>query len=255
MSTPSPAPVLGRGATRVREKDGAVMVYVPAGAFWMGSKEGDPAADDDERPQHQVYADAFWIDQTEVTNAQYAKCVDAGACSPPGGTGSDTRNTYYGDPGFGDYPVVHVTWHQARRYARWAGGRLPTEAEWEYAARGSNGAIYPWGNRPPNRLLANYAGLVGDTTAVGSYPDGASWVGALDMAGNAWEWTSSLYKGYPYDATDGREDLDATGYRVLHGGAFGDAARGVRCADRVGDNPNLNYNSVGFRLAASSRPS
>jgi formylglycine-generating enzyme required for sulfatase activity len=230
------------------------MVFVPAGEFWMGSEDSNSDADDDEKPKHKVYEDAFWIDKTEVTNAQYRKCVDTGACSPPEGSGSATRNTYYGNPDFDDYPVINVTWHQAQQYAEWVGARLPTEAEWEYAASGPNGYIYPWGNNLPNDSLANHRGFVGDTTAVGSYPDGASWFGALDMAGNVWEWTSSLYRDYPYDATDGREDLDATGYRVLRGGAFGDAARAVRCADRVGDSPDLKYNSVGFRLAASPRP-
>jgi formylglycine-generating enzyme required for sulfatase activity len=230
------------------------MVFVPAGEFWMGSEDSNPVADDDEKPRHKVHENAFWIDRTEVTNAQYKKCADAGLCSSPKGSGSDTRNTYYGDPEFDDYPVINVTWHQAQQYAEWVGGRLPSEAEWEYAARGPNGYTYPWGNSPPNDSLANYGGLVGDTTAVGSYPDGASWIGALDMAGNVWEWTGNLYRGYPYDATDGREDLDAAGYRVLRGGAFGDAARAVRCADRVGDSPDLRYSSVGFRLAASPRP-
>lgn len=253
-STPSPAPVLGRGSTRIRETDAAVMVYVPAGGFWMGSEGSDPDADDDEKPRHRVHEDAFWIDRTEVTNAQYQKCVEAGVCSPPEASGSGTRDTYYGDPEFDDYPVLYVTWHQAQQYAEWAGGRLPTEAEWEYTARGPNGSIYPWGNEAPDGALANYGSLVGDTTAVGSYPDGASWFGALDMAGNVWEWTGSLYKSYPYDAADGREDLGATGYRTLHGGAFNDAARAVRGADRVGDNPDLSYDTVGFRLAASLHP-
>jgi serine/threonine-protein kinase len=230
------------------------MVFVPAGEFPMGSLAGNPDADDDETPQHRVFEEAFWIDKTEVTNAQYKKCVSAGVCSLPEGAGSDTHNTYYGDPEFDDYPVINVTWRQAQQYAEWVGARLPTEAEWEYAARGPNGYIYPWGNRPPTDSLANYRGFVGDTTAVGSYPDGASWCGALDMAGNVWEWTSSLYKNYPFDATDGRQDLVAPGYRVLRGGAFGDAARAVRCADRVGDSPDLWYSSVGFRLAASPRP-
>jgi serine/threonine-protein kinase len=258
---PSPTPTPSAGATRVREKDGAVMVYVPAGEFWMGSSDEDidavMAEGSDckrawytgEHPRHKVYVDAFWIDQTEVTNARYKKCVDAGACSPPVGSWTLTRDTYYGNPEFDDYPVVHVIWHQAQEYAEWVGGRLPTEAEWEYAARGPNGYIYPWGDGPPNNLLLNYNDAVGDTTAVGSYPDGASWCGALDMAGNVWEWTSSLHRRSPYDAADGREDLGAGNGRVSRGGTFYYPARYARCANRS-PGPSIVYNDAGFRVVA-----
>ena len=212
------------GATWARKEDGAVMVYVPAGEFWMGSDEGDI----DEKPRHRVYVDAFWIDRTEVTNAQYRKCVEEGTCSAPSKLSSYTRDSYYNNPAFDDYPVVWVSWAQARQYAAWVGGRLPTEAEWEHAARGPNVYAYPWGNSKPNDSRLNYDGLVGDTTAVGSYSDGASWwCGALDMAGNVWEWTQSLYRTYPYDAKDGREDLDSVDARVLRGGSFSSSATGI----------------------------
>jgi formylglycine-generating enzyme required for sulfatase activity len=249
--TPIPTPTHLPVSTWIREKDGAVMVYVPAGEFWMGSDDGDPVAFNDEKPRHKVYVNAFWIDQTEVTNAQYKKCVDASACSLPEKFRSDLRDTNYGNPEFSDCPVVYVTWHQARQYAEWVGGRLPTEAEWEYAARGSSGYIYPWDNDPPNDSLLNYDDSIAGTTPVGSYPDGASWCGALDMAGNVLEWTSSLNEPYPYDATDGREAPEAKGLRVMRGGAFSFAAKYVRCAFRSVSSPNYRNYFIGFRVVAS----
>jgi formylglycine-generating enzyme required for sulfatase activity len=246
MAIPTPK----EGDTRIRDKDGAVMVYVPAGEFWMGSDDDDPDADDDEKPMHKVFVDAFWIDQTEVTNAQYKKCVDAGACSPPSSSESYARKSYYGNSDYDDYPVISVSWPQAQEYAAWVGGRLPTEAEWEYAARGPDGDIYPWGNDSPNDSLLNYDDNVGDTTVVGSYPDGASWCGALDMAGNVWEWTSSRYKPYPYDPTDGRENPDS-GKRVARGGSFIDSGVFARPSFRAWGSPDYVWSYRGFRLVAS----
>ena len=258
-NTPSPTPTripppaMGElGDTWTRPMDGMVMVYVPAGEFWMGSYDRDPDAYEDEKPRHKVYVDAFWIDRTEVTNAQYKKCVDAGACSPSFESGSYTRDSYYGNPEYDDYPVSVRNLDQTREYAEWVGGRLPTEAEWEYAARGPDGNIYPWGNGAPDGSLLNYNGNVGDTTAVGLYPDGASWCGALDMAGNVWEWTQSLHQEYPYDPTDGREDLDASGLRVLRGGSFLDSAKYVRCAYRVAVDPVRGHGFDGIRVVVVS---
>ena len=150
-----------------------------------------------EQPVHKVVLDAFWIDQTEVTNKMYALCVQTSVCTPPSSTNSSTRPSYYENPEFEDYPVIYVDWYKAKTYCEWAGRRLPTEAEWEKAARGTDGRNYPWGKDAPNKMLLNYNGNVGDTTEIGKYPAGASIYGALDMAGNAWEWVSSLYKPYP----------------------------------------------------------
>ena len=135
--------------------------------------------------------------------------------------------------------MINVTWHQAREYAEWVGGRLPTEAEWEYACRGPGESIYPWGNRSPDDTLLNYDNNVGDTTEVGSYPEGKSWCGALDLSGNVWEWTQSLYKDYPYDPADGREDLSDDGVRVVRGGSFYNPADAVRVGHRCRDHPGF----------------
>jgi formylglycine-generating enzyme required for sulfatase activity/tRNA A-37 threonylcarbamoyl transferase component Bud32 len=236
------------GTVRVWERSGAEMVYVPAGEFWMGSLDGDPDAKADQLPRHQLSMEAFWIGRTEVTNAQYARCVSAGECRPPEADGSCERDSYYGHPEYADYPVVNVSWYQALEYAGWIGGRLPTEAEWEYAARGPAGSIYPWGDSPPTEALLNYDYAHDDTTPAGAYPQGASWCGALDMAGNVWEWVSSLYWPYPYDAADGREVLESPGNRILRGGSFGDNATDVRAAFRHEYDPEEWHCSKGFRV-------
>ncbi|HNZ13336.1 MAG TPA: SUMF1/EgtB/PvdO family nonheme iron enzyme [Anaerolineaceae bacterium] len=156
------------------------LVCVPAGDFMMGV---DGGVYDDERPKHTVYLDAYWIDQTEVTNAQYARCVAAGACREPESKDSNTRDSYYGASQYADYPVISVSWSNAADYCSWAGRQLPSEAQWEKAARGTDGWLYPWGYESPSANLLNYDRNSGDTTVVGSYPDGASPYGALDMAG------------------------------------------------------------------------
>ena len=230
------------------------MVYVPAGEFWMGSDDSDPAARDNEKPRHKVHVDAFWIDRTQVTNAQYRQCVEAGSCSPPTKVRSLTRENYYGNPEYDDYPVIHVSWHQARDYAEWVGGRLPTEAEWEKAARGTDGRIYPWGNDWDATRCNTTEGGKRDTTPVGAYPQGASPYGALDMAGNVREWTQSLYHEYPYDPDDGREDLDAGGRRVVRGGSFVSPRANARCALRsVGDRGGI-WDFFGFRVVSPISP-
>ncbi|WP_075071062.1 SUMF1/EgtB/PvdO family nonheme iron enzyme, partial [Levilinea saccharolytica] len=238
----------GIGATFVSFKDLMMMVYVPAGKFQMGSNDGDL----DERPVHTVELGAFWIDQTEVNNAQYARCVTEGACQPPVRASSYARQNYYGNAEFDKYPVIYVNWAQASAYCAWAGRRLPTEAEWEKAARGTDERIYPWGNQAPNSQLLNYFQNVGDTTAVGSFPSGASPYGALDMAGNVWEWVSDPYGDYPLALeTNTTGATDEIG-RVLRGGSWNNYVNSVRAAYRYRSSADYTDSTGGFRCAQSA---
>ncbi len=174
------------------------MLLVPAGNYQMGCDYvHDAKCADWESPRHTVYLDAYYIDMYEVTNARYKACVDAGACAAPDPTSSRTRPNYYGNPAYSDYPVLGRSWDQATTFCAWEGKRLPTEAEWEKAARGSSDTrLYPWGDEMPTCQLANWGpfdGCVGDTSEVGSYPDGASPYGVMDMAGNVWEWVNDYF--------------------------------------------------------------
>jgi len=229
----------------MREVDGVLYVYVPAGEFLMGSPDG--VGDYDEHPQHTVYLDAFWIMQTEVTNAQYAKCVAAGVCNAP-------DNSRWQDAAYADHPVTDVDWDQASEYARWVGGRLPTEAEWEKAARGTDGRTYPWGEEQPDQSRANCCDFVNDTTPVGSYPAGGSPYMALDMAGNVWEWTADWYDSRYYSQSPAQYPTgSASGeWRVLRGGAFWNDTEDVRVAYRRRLNPYSLSGLLGFRVASSS---
>jgi len=219
--------------------DEVEMVVVPAGEFIMGSD--GPEAYEDEKPASKIFVPAFSIDKFEVTNARYRRCVEAGACTRPVGQA-------YDDPTKADHPVTVVSWKQAVAYCRWAGKRLPTEAEWEKTARGTDGRRYPWGDRFDGER-AN-AGYTNGTTAVGSYPQGASPYGAMDMAGNVWEWTASLYRPYPYDPSEGREDLEARGARVNRGGSWYAGPKDARTSHRA--NAGHIYRRIadlGFRCA------
>jgi formylglycine-generating enzyme required for sulfatase activity/serine/threonine protein kinase len=250
---PAPAPSLGIDSTRVSDKDGMTLLYVPAGEFTMGSADGDSDASSDEKPQHKVALDAYWIDRTEVTNAQYRKCVAAGACQPPSNSSSYTRSSYYGAAEYDNYPALYVSWEAAQKYCQWAGRRLPTEAEWEKAARGADGRIYPWGNAAPDNQRANFNLNKGDTTTVGSYPAGASPYGALDMAGNVWEWTADWYNETYYQnaPTQNPKGPDSGQYRVLRGGSWFNVQRDVRAANRGRGDPDGVNDVVGFRCARS----
>jgi formylglycine-generating enzyme required for sulfatase activity len=246
--TSIPTLTLALGATRTREADGMMVVYVPAGTFPMGSDDNDPEAHDNEKPQHQVTLDAFWIDQTEVTNAQYEHCVTAGDCAASG---------YASDPDFNraDYPVVGVSWQSAVGYCAWVGGRLPTEAEWKYAARGPEGSIYPWGDTfDGSKLNSDSTDGYAQTAPVGKFPEGASWVGALDMAGNVWEWAQSEYRDYPYRPDDGRENLDSINIRVLRGGSWYFDVYYARATSRFGGTPDARTGNGGVRCVSAAAP-
>ncbi len=231
-----------------------MMVYVPAGTFWMGSREDDPDADGDEYPQHEVFLDGFWIDQMEVTNRLYARCVAERACNAPYPSGSHTRQTYYGDPQFADHPVINVSWNDALSYCQWAGKRLPTEAEWEKAARGTDARKYPWGNTPPDRTLANYGGNEGDTVEVGRYPAGVSPYGALDMAGNVYEWVADRYDARYYDQSprDNPAGPSSGTLRTVRSGAWLYVERRIRTTFRSERDPTMRDGTIGFRCASTN---
>jgi serine/threonine-protein kinase len=251
LSLPTETPTLGVGSTRVSAIDGMAQVFVPAGEFLMGATDADANATAFEKPQHTVYLDAFWMDQTEVTNAMYAACVGAGACLIPISSGSETHLEYFRNPTFADYPVLYVSWANARAYCQWAGRRLPTEAEWEKAARGVEGRLFPWGDTLPSPSRANFNKNVGDTTAVGQYPDNASPYGALDMAGNVWEWVNDWYSGPYYAASPAAnpQGPDSGEVRVLRGGAWDSELKDIRAAARFPFGPTSRQNFIGFRCA------
>ncbi len=235
---PPPPPDAQAGDTWTNPADGSVYHFVPGGEYSIGSEaEG---ASPREAPEHAVSVDGFWVQETETTNAQFARCVEAGVCDAP-------DNERWNDPAYADHPVANVSWQQATAYAEWMGARLPTEAEWEIACRGADHNLYPWGELPPSPDLSNFEDAVQDTVAVGSYPDGAASSGALDMAGNVWEWTASMDEAYPYDAADGREDAGVDGKRVMRGGSFYYNALLLRCSARTGANASTQIPHLGFR--------
>jgi formylglycine-generating enzyme required for sulfatase activity len=228
-------------------------VEVPAGEFLMGSdQQVDPEAQNNEIPQHRVYLDAFRISEYEITNAQYRQCVRATVCDEPG----DLK--FYSSPDYDDHPVVYVSWFDAGSFCEWVGGRLPTEAEWEYAARGPQGNTYPWGEDEPTCELAQFGvgECPGGMEPVGSFPDGASWCGALDMASNVWEWVNDWYQeDYYADSPDSNPSGPETGdEKVLRGGAYYNDVTEVRSAYRGLINPARREYYLGFRCVAASTP-
>jgi len=214
------------------------MVRVPAGEFIMGSDSGEA----DEKPVHRVYLDEFFIDKYEVTNEQYQQCVSAGSCI------ANYKYDGFTDP---QQPVVGVDWNQADTYCRWAGKRLPTEAEWEKAARGTDGRTYPWGEGI-DCSRANYGDCKhGKTKPVGSYPSGASPYGAMDMAGNVWEWVADWYDKNYYKNSPNRNPTGpgSGSSRVIRGGGWRYDSLGLRSSDRYRSNPGSWGSDDGFRCA------
>ena len=225
------------------------MVLIPAGEFQMGSNNGES----DEKPVHSVYLDAFYIDIYEVTNALYTACVQAGGCTPPHESSSYTHSDYYGNSQYDDYPVIQVDWNQAKAYCEWRGSELPTEAQWEKAARGGlGGKDYPWGDEIPDCNRANFGGIsgcVGDTSKVGSYP--ANGYGLFDMAGNVQEWVVDAYSEVYYAASPSLNPLGLLWgqYRVLRGASWGYDVRFARSARRGWNSPENWNNGLGLRCA------
>ncbi|MBI3270012.1 MAG: SUMF1/EgtB/PvdO family nonheme iron enzyme [Planctomycetes bacterium] len=237
-------PRLGRSPTEL------VLVDVPAGEFRMGTEKG---GDDDERPEHAVEVAAFRIGRFPITNEQYHAFVDATGHRRP-----NTRDNGRPPADWRTHPVVGVSWQDSAAYCCWlseATGlvyRLPTEAEWEKAARGTDGREYPWGNEWREGLANDASSRLRSTSPVGVFPAGASPYGCLDMAGNVWEWCSSLYKGYLYHAHDGRENTSATGARVLRGGAWLFSRTNVRAACRNHHVPAFRDDDIGFRVVVGA---
>jgi formylglycine-generating enzyme required for sulfatase activity/tRNA A-37 threonylcarbamoyl transferase component Bud32 len=246
--------LLSTDDTWTRPTDGMVMVYAPAGEFEMGSTDGDS----DEQPVHAVALDAFWIDRTEVTNAQFAAFLnERGNQSEGGATWLELKEEscliewvggeFQPESGYADHPVVEVSWYGAAAYCKWAGARLPTEAEWEYAARGPDGHVYPWGDGAPTCELAQFRDCSGRMVAVGSLPEGASWCDALDMAGNVWEWVADWYGDYPSGRQVNPVGPSSGYYRVLRGGSWSNSRGSVRTASRFHYTPDNRSRFVGFR--------
>jgi formylglycine-generating enzyme required for sulfatase activity len=250
VATQPPTPL----PSQITDGKGVPMVLVPAGKFTMGSDEND----DDEKPAHIVDLDVFYIDLYEVTNVFYKACVDSGDCEPPMKTNSNTRSKYFDNPEFDDYPVIYVNWEMANIYCKWREARLPTEAEWEKAARSPEGHIYPWGEEI-NKFFANYNFSGGDTTPVGRYESGRSVYKAYDLAGNVWEWVADWYDDeyygiLPENVEDPQGPLTDMEYRVLRGGSFSFNDNYLRTSKRYRKLPNESSKDVGFRCARSATP-
>ena len=258
VAVPSPTSASEAEVVRISSIDGMPQVFIPAGILHMGGY--DVRASPDEFPGHDVTLHAYWMDQLEVTNAMYALCVNAGICTLPQDIGTARIAKYFNEPEFNDYPVIFVAWVQAKTYCEWAQRRLPTEAEWERAARGDDMRTFPWGEDKPDWRFANFNMLVRDTSRVGSYAMGASPFGVLDMAGNVAEWTNDFYD-FDYYLTSPLEnplgpDSSSSLNRVARGGSFGDAEINLRVSRRLpvtGSNLNVAPGSESYLGESSPR--
>lgn len=303
-NTPKPIPTITAtqqlvvGSTQKSVKDGMSLVYVPEGEFLMGSVEGE--GEEGEYPQQTIYLDAYWIDQTEVTNAMFAEFIDKtkykttaeklgfSYCDFEDGTSLPVpgANWYYPwGPGstaiilyelpssistIMNYPVVNVSWSDAKAYCEWAGRRLPTEAEWEKAARGTNGQIFPWGNEQPAGNLLNTSDIsfnvdydsdktINDgykySAPVGSYPNGISPYGAFDMAGNVAEWVADWFEisYYSQNVNINPQGPISGSSRGVRGGSWTNFYQSNRAASRYGIIPTYPFNYLGFRCAISQK--
>lgn len=249
-------PQSGETETSVNPVDETQLIFIPSGTFEMGADpqlgleicmaySSDCSLEDfaDEAPPHLVDLSAFWIYRTEVTNHQYRLCVEDDVCSPP------ALPEFFLDERFSDHPVVYVDWFSANNYCQWAGGRLPTEAEWEKTARGTDHRLFPWGEEPECGL-ANLKGCTqGLTMPVGSYPDGASPYGVDDMAGNVAEWVADWYLPTYYQESPNQDPLGPTTgeMRVVRGGSWKNPFTGVRATNRSANFPDVFSSGVGFR--------
>ncbi len=237
------------------------MALVPEGPFTMGSNTGP----DDEKPAHTLSIKSFFIDVLPITNAEFAEFLNSQGLKNQKGESfyddddNDARihlrqMRWQADEGFARHPVNEVSWVGARDYCSWLKKRLPTEAEWEKAARGTDGRKYPWGNSKPNQKLAFYGGPFNASAPVDAFPEGASPYGILDMAGNQWEWVSSAYLPYPYKSDDGRENQNPGPVRSTRGGGHDSSEEEITTTQRgrnLSRNPKAGHHNIGFRCAKS----
>lgn len=271
--TSSPEPTQPKFVTQANTKDQAVLVFVPAGKFIMGSNpdpEVDPYFWGAESPQHEVTLRDYWIYQTEVTNVMYQKCASEKACPIPSQKKSRLVEDYHSNTQYGNYPVIYVNWVSAQAYCKWAGGRLPTEAEWEKSARGDQDTrLFPWGSTPATETQANFCDKgcaqvqadrdkndgYPDTAPVGSYPEGVSQYGALDMAGNVWEWVFDWFQPtYSSAPAENPVGPASSKYRTIRGGSWFNPSAGVRIVQRDGVRPDLSLDTLGFRCVMEVKP-
>ena len=256
IPTETSTPTSSAPLPEITDEKGAAMLLIEPGNFVMGSTRGDL----DERPIHSVYLNDYYIDKYEVTNALYEPCVRAEVCKPPVRTDSYTQNSYYGNPRYNDYPVVYVDWNMAKAYCEWRGADLPTEAQWEKAARASDEPTYPWGNELDCNK-ANYTNgsrvCVGGTTKVGSYESGKSPYGVYDMAGNVWEWVADWYSESYYSTSISSSNPFGPDFgraRVARGGSWTRPQGEIRSANRINYAPTYYNFDLGFRCAAAVLP-
>lgn len=253
-SLPTPTPFSQPFPTEVLQPE---WIQISAGSFLMGASPNDPMAEPTEKPQHYVSPKEYWIQDIEVTNANYSTCVESGKCTPPQSNRSKTRTEYYGNPKYANFPVIYVTYEQAEQYCSAINGRLPTEAEWEKAARAffPKNEIYPWqlGAGQPNEDIANFGNIWHDTLWVTwGYYDGYG-DHPRNMAGNVWEWVEDWYFAYP--GTDLKADQNyGEKFRVIRGGSFASGAKFLRISNRFYKDPNEASDSVGFRCVRDTAP-
>ena len=248
----------------MRQQPATPMVLIPAGPVLMGSDDGPM----DERPAHVVELNEFWIDTFPVSTTAFAEFLQAvGPVNAEGARlfdldDSDARiqlvgGSYVPMAGYENHPAVEPSWYGARDYCTWREARLPTEAEWERAARGPNGRTYPWGETAPTSATAHFGARYNEYIAIGSLPDGVTPEGVHDLSGNIWQWVSSLYWPYPYQPDDGREDLESSGERGARGGGHDSPAPHLRGAYRgrgLSRSPTAGHHNIGFRCASSVNP-
>ena len=239
------------------------MTLITEGDFVMGSNNGP----DDEKPEHRVFVRSFFMDVLPVTNADFATFLNTRGLKNHIGESfydDDDRDArihqqdlkWQADQGYATHPVNEVSWVGARDYCTWLKKRLPTEAEWEKAARGTDARKYPWGNSKPNHKQALYGAAYNSSAPVDAFPEGASPYGVLDLSGNQWEWVSSAYRPYPYRADDGREDQNPGLVRSTRGGGHDSSEDEITTTQRgrnLSRNPKAGHHNIGFRCASSSK--